>query len=101
MSGAETSGSDIQKAATAFSDGADRIADLAGRVTESKVSPEKAGRKFHEAGQAYREALDKLGANVKAFAENGTKLSENLAESAKQYQTSDESGAEEIGKVEV
>lgn len=101
MPGAETSGSDIQRAATAFSDGAGQLQDLAGQVTDSKVTPEKAGRKFHEAGQAYKESLEKLSANVEAFAESGTKLAENLGESAKQYQASDESGAEEIGKVEV
>lgn len=100
MTGVETSGSDIQKAATAFSDGAGQIGDLSAKVTETKVTPDKAGKKFHEAGEAYKKALDKLGANVKSFGENGTKISDSLGESAKEYQSSDESGADEIGKVD-
>ena len=100
MSGAQTSGSDIHKAATAFSDGAGQIQQQVQNVTESKVTPEKAGKKFHQAGTAYKQALDKLGGNIKSFAEHGTKLSESFSGSAKQYQSSDHAGADEIRKVQ-
>ena len=45
--------------------------------------------------------LERLGDNVKAFSEHSMKLSESFQESAKEYQSSDQSGASEIGKVEV
>ncbi|MBB5154806.1 type VII secretion target [Saccharopolyspora phatthalungensis] len=100
MSGAETSGSDIEKAANAFSDGAGSIKEQAKKATETKVTAEKAGKKFHEAGKAYKDALDKLGKNIESFAEHGTKLSESFSSSAKEYRARDEAGANEVGKVE-
>ncbi|MER7014376.1 type VII secretion target [Saccharopolyspora sp. NPDC000359] len=101
MSGTATSGSDIGRAATAFADGAEEIKGQAKAVSESKVTPEKAGRKFHEAGQAYKEALEKLGKNIEAFASHGTKLSEDFTATAEEYTASDETGADEVGKVQV
>jgi hypothetical protein len=95
----ETSGGDIQKASAAFSDGARQIQAQAQQVAASKVTAAQAGQKFAQAGDAYQKLLDKLEANVKAFAEQGTTLSQSLGDSAKEYRSSDEAGADEIGKV--
>lgn len=100
MSGTETSGSDVKKAANAFSDGAGSIKGQAKKATETKLTPEKFGKKFHEAGKSYKDALDKLGKNIESFADHGLKLSESFSASAKEYQAVDESGANEVGKVE-
>ncbi|MER7080430.1 Excreted virulence factor EspC, type VII ESX diderm [Saccharopolyspora kobensis] len=101
MSGTATSGSDIGKAASAFSDSSEEIKGQAKAVSEAKATPEKAGRKFQEAGQAYKQALEKLGKNIESFASHGTKLSEDFTASAKEYTSSDETGANEVGKVQV
>ncbi|WP_201768616.1 WXG100 family type VII secretion target [Saccharopolyspora rectivirgula] len=101
MSGAQTSGSDLQKAARAFSDSSEEISNQVKKIAESGVTADKAGWKFVEAGQAYMDLLERLGDNVKAFSEHSMKLSESFQESAKEYQSSDQSGASEIGKVEV
>ncbi|WP_190820800.1 type VII secretion target [Saccharopolyspora pogona] len=100
MSGAQTSGSDVGKAANAFSDGSGAIKEQAKAATDTKLTAEKFGKKFHEAGKAYKDALDKLGKNIESFAEYGSKLSESFSESAKEYQARDESGAQEVGKVQ-
>ncbi|MEU5849579.1 MULTISPECIES: hypothetical protein [Saccharopolyspora] len=100
MSGAQTSGTDISKAANAFSDGAGSLKEQAKKATDTKLTAEKFGKKFHEAGKAYKDALDKLGKNIESFGEHGSKLSEDFSSTAKEYQASDESGANEVGKVQ-
>ncbi|PRW63114.1 hypothetical protein [Actinopolyspora mortivallis] len=68
-------------------------------VAASNVTPDKAGRKFQEQGKAYRQALDRIESNVKAFAEHGDRLAQKFDESGKQYQDSDRSGANTIERV--
>lgn len=97
----QTSGSEIQSTSKAFADGAETLKQQATTATQAKATPEKAGRKFHDKGQAYKEALDKLGKNIESFSTHGAKLGESFANTAKQYSASDATGADEVGKVEV
>jgi type II secretory pathway component PulF len=99
MSGAETSGSDVQKASRAFTDGADQIQGQVQQVAASRITGAQAGRKFHQAGESYKQTLDKLKANIKSFGDHGTKLSESFGQAGKEYQSSDESGSQALGKV--
>src|SRR5699024_5194099 len=102
VSGAQTSGSDVQRAGKAFADGAEKIRSQADKIIgETEVTAEKAGKKFEAFGKKYKVALDDLANNIEDFAKNGSKLSEKFGESAKDYQASDEQGAGDIQKVDV
>lgn len=96
---AQTSGGDIQKAATAFTDGAGQIQGQVQQVASSRVTAKQAGRHFQQAGDAYQKALDKLEANVKAFADNGNQLSRSFTDSAKEYSSADQSGSHAMKQV--
>lgn len=100
MSGAETSGSDAGRAASAFSDASGQVEQQAGKVTSSAVTAKKAGRKFHEAGQAYQDRLNKLGKNISSYAGHGVKLADDFRQTQQEYQSSDQTGADHLRGVE-
>ncbi|NYH78535.1 uncharacterized protein YukE [Actinopolyspora biskrensis] len=97
--GFTASGSDLSRIAQSFSGSAEEIRSQVKEVAASNVTPDKAGRKFHEQGTSYKEALEKVESNVKSFAELGDRLAQNFDESGKRYQDSDRSGANTIEQV--
>lgn len=97
--GTSTSGRDVQRAAQAFSDAAERIRAQAGQVDACQADPEKAGRKFAREGSAYQEVIRRLGANVRSFAEHGDAFAAAFRAVARGYSASDQAGADELGKV--
>lgn len=97
--GFTASGSDLSRVAKSFSGSAEEIRSQVQKVADSSVTPDKAGRDFHDQGEAYKEALEKIESNIKSFAEHGDRLAQNFDESGKQYQDSDQSGANTIEQV--
>ena len=97
--GTSTSGRDLQRAAQAFSDAAGRIRAQAEQIDACQAGPVEVGRKFAREGSAYQEAVRRLGANVRSFAEHGDEFAAAFRAAAHRYSASDQAGADELGKV--
>ncbi|MBK0865785.1 MAG: hypothetical protein IJH84_03850 [Saccharopolyspora sp.] len=97
--GTGTSGQDVQRAAQAFADAAGRIRAQAEQIDACGAEPDPAGRQFGPEGSAYREAMRRLGANVRAFAERSDEFAAAFRTVARRYSEIDRAGADELGKV--
>ncbi len=101
MTGATTSGNDLTRASTSFSNSAEAIRGQAAAVSESRVTGEVTGRKFPEVGDRYQQLIEQLRSNIDSFAGKSSELSEDFNASAAQYQSSDEGGIGNLRSVQV
>lgn len=95
-----TTGGDLGRASTSFSNSAEDIRSQAKAVAESRVTGAVTGRKFPEAGDKYRQMIEKLQANITAFAEHSATLSGDFSASAKEYDASDDRGSDDLRSVQ-